>query len=161
MSLTADAPPRAMVPDYTSIEVAGDLLCSYCFQPKHAQRPLKACSACRRVSYCECKSMLVRAIDIEESSGSPVCQKKDWKIRHKLFCPRFQKLNEYDKGLGDKGFSLLELDMRKVCFHYFISEVERSPILINSCKHERIRILQSDNRDQYEPCADCCLNIIK
>ncbi|KIY70758.1 hypothetical protein CYLTODRAFT_487781 [Cylindrobasidium torrendii FP15055 ss-10] len=74
-------PAVTYVPEYTAIEVAGDMLCSCCFQPADAVvRPLKHCAACFRVAYC-----------------SPKCQKFDWKHRHKHFCSQYQKVNEYEK----------------------------------------------------------------
>ncbi|KAJ7859525.1 hypothetical protein B0H14DRAFT_2506663 [Mycena olivaceomarginata] len=98
---THNPPPCVYVPQHTAIEVAGDRLCSWCYQPTAEdsllQRPLQRCSACRRVSYC-----------------SASCQKQDWKHRHKNFCTRFQKVNKYDKEVvGDRALSLLELSFHQ------------------------------------------------
>jgi hypothetical protein len=59
-------------------------------------------------------------------SGSASCQKQDWKHRHKNFCPRFQKVNKYDKEVvGDRALSLLELSFHQVSLlppsHLFLS----------------------------------------
>ncbi|KIY70757.1 hypothetical protein CYLTODRAFT_487780 [Cylindrobasidium torrendii FP15055 ss-10] len=91
-----NVPAVAYAPEHTTIEVAGDMLCSCCFQPADAVvRPLKRCSACLRVSYC-----------------SPKCQKSDWILRHKQFCTQFKKVNEHEKHTA-KPSNLLELIKQK------------------------------------------------
>ncbi|KAJ7581569.1 hypothetical protein C8J56DRAFT_895962 [Mycena floridula] len=82
-----------LVPKHTKIEGAGDMLCSWCYRQQDSVHPLKKCSSCRR---------------------SPECQKRDWKHRHKQFCPQFQKVNKYDKEIiGDKALTLQELEYHK------------------------------------------------
>ncbi|KAJ7272546.1 hypothetical protein B0H12DRAFT_1319779 [Mycena haematopus] len=123
--MSTDEPqPKDYAPPHTHIEVAGDMLCAQCFQPANPAKPLKACSACRRVSYC-----------------STACQKRDWKTRHKQFCPQFHKVNKYDKEVvGEKVLTLAELDMHQT---------------------KRKSILQSKDPAQHEPCGPCCDRIIK
>lgn len=127
---THNPPPCVYVPQHTAIEVAGDRLCSWCYRPTAEdsllQRPLQRCSACRRVSYCRWSRSATAAYFVHIISGSASCQKQDWKHRHKNFCPRFQKVNKYDKEVvGDRALSLLELSFHQVSLlppsHLFLS----------------------------------------
>ncbi|KAE9407222.1 hypothetical protein BT96DRAFT_1014319 [Gymnopus androsaceus JB14] len=122
--MAQDRPPWVCAPEHTMLEVAGDMLCSWCFQPSGAHITLKKCSLCHRVSYC-----------------SPACQKKDWKLRHKHYCPRFQEVNKYDLEIdGESSVTLAELVKRQ---------------------DERREILKSINPDQHEPCEACATTIFK
>ncbi|KAJ7259528.1 hypothetical protein B0H12DRAFT_1108520 [Mycena haematopus] len=114
--MSTDEPqPKDYAPQHTHIEVAGDMLCAQCFQPANPAKPLKACSACRRVSYCTSRRNR-RSARLILFAGSTACQKRDWKMRHKQFCPQFQKVNKYDKEVvGGKALTLAELSMHQVC----------------------------------------------
>jgi len=114
-TITGHPPLRAYAP-LSPLQVTGDQLCSYCLKSKSAcVKGLQKCSACKRVSYCEWNLSIPLYIKLTISHGvahlgGPSCQKDDWKIYHKHFCPQFKKVNDFDREvLGDRPLSLLEL----------------------------------------------------
>ncbi|KAE9407217.1 hypothetical protein BT96DRAFT_986826 [Gymnopus androsaceus JB14] len=122
--MAQDLPPRAYTPQYTMLEVAGDMLCSWCFQPSGTHITLKKC-----------------VTEQARPTGSPAFQKKDWKLRHKYFCPRFQKVNKYDLKI-DAGSSVTLAEL-----------VER--------QDKRKEMLKSPRPEQHEPCENCATMIFK